>query len=313
VVRVAVDTVRAGGPAPEVVHGAVAALADDPGLRVALVGPAGALTELLEGAGVAVPGERLEVVDAPHVVGPEDDPVVAVRGRRRASVRVAVELATAGEADAVVSAGPVAATTVAARFHLRRLPGLRTPALAVECVVGPTAVPVVGPDAVSVVGPDAISAVDAGAVTIVDAGAEPDATPGALVRYGELGADLVRRRGGSAPRVAALTPFGTSSRAVGELVALFDAAELGDGRFVGARSVDDALGGDVDVLVTGGAAGRLLVDTVRLLRPGGPANGVLVGVDGTVATLAPAPAEAVSRAIADVARLAADRRPVGRA
>lgn len=277
--RIAVDTVRAGTPAPEVVRAASSVLATDPDLRLLLVGPLDPLRAALEGSGAAVPADRIQLVDAPRAVGPGDDPVVAVRGRRDASVRVAVDLVAGGEADAVVSAGPPAATIVAARFGLRRLPGLRLPGLAVELPL------------------------EDATVTVLDAGAETDATAGTLVRYGELGADLACRRGTAAPRVAALAPLGTSSRAVREVVALFDAADLGAGRFVGACGPAEALAGDVDVLVTGGAAGAILVDTVRALRPRGTSHALVVGIEGTVATLPPSDVDGVAAALADVAAL----------
>lgn len=278
--RIAVDTVRAGSPAPDVVRGAVMALAATPDLEVALVGPLVPLRDALDGAGAGDATDRVELVEAARSVGPEDDPVVVVRGRRDASVRVAVDLVRTGSADAMASAGPDAATVVAARFALPRVRGLRAPGIAAEVRL------------------------EGGSVTVVDAGAEADATAGALVRYGELGADLARRRGTSRPRVAALAPLGTSSRAVQELVALFDAAELGDGSFVGARSAAEALAGDVDVLVTGGAAGAIVVDTVRALRSGGACHAVLVGLHGIVATLAEASPAEVADALMDVAGLA---------
>lgn len=284
--RVAVDTVRAGAPAPDVVRGASAALAADPDLELVLVGSVAPLRAALEGAGAAVSGDRIELLDAPRAVGPDDDPVVAVRGRRDASVRIAVDLLALGGADAVVSAGPPAATIVAARFALPRVPGLRSPALAVQL------------------------SLDGHRVTVVDAGAGTDATAAALVRYGELGADLARRRGTTAPRVAALAPPGTSSRAVRELLALFDAAELGDGGFVGALGPAEVLAGGVDVLVTGGAAGAILVDTVRALRPGGARHAVVVGLDGAVATLGESSPGAVTDALLDVVTLAR-RTPAG--
>ncbi|MBW3619637.1 MAG: hypothetical protein KY461_05280 [Actinobacteria bacterium] len=278
--RIAVDTVRAGSPAPDVVHGVVVALTSAPDLEVALVGPVAALRDALGGAGPALPADRIELVDAARSVGPDDDPVVVVRGRRDASVRIAVDLLRTGAVDAMVSAGPATATVVAARFSLPRVRGLRAPALAAEV------------------------ALEGGSVTVVDAGAEAHATAGTLVRYGELGAELARRRGTSRPRVAALAPLGTSSRDARELGTLFEAADLGDGSFVGARSPAGALAGDVDVLVTPGAAGAILVDTVRALRPADTCHAVLVGVQGTVATLTEARPSSVTEALLDVVAIA---------
>ncbi len=279
-VHVALDAVRSGAPDPDVVRGAVRAVADDPDLEVTLVGPAAALAATLDGLGDAVALERTHVLDAARSVGDDDDPVVAVRARRDASVRVALALLAGGEVDAAVSAGPVLATTTAARFSIGRVRGLRHPALAVQ--VHPQGRPLL----------------------VLDAGAEPDATAGALVRYGELGAAMARARGVAAPRVAALEPFGTSSRAVGELLTLFDLADLAGGEFVGATPARHALDGHVDVLVTGGAAGRILVDAVAATSGAADVHGVLVGTLAPVATLGPASPDEVTAALTDLAHLA---------
>lgn len=279
VVRIALDTVRAGRPDPDVVRGALLAAAADPGLGLVLVGPRTAVAETVAAADVDVPADRVRIADAPHAVAADDDPVVAVRARQDASVRVALAALAEGAADAAVSAGPVAATVTATRFAVGRRPGVRAPALAVQ-VSGP-----------------------AGRLLVADAGASPDAPAGAVVRYGELGARLAAARGVAAPTVAALQPLGTSTRVAEELAMLFAAADLGPGTYVGPRSAGAALAGDVDVLVTTGAAGHLLVDTLAAVAGGVDPHGVLLGPRGLVATLAPASAEATAAAVADVAAL----------
>lgn len=277
--RLALDTVRSGIPDRDVVRGAMLAADADPSLTLTLVGPEAPLHAAIAGADVVLPGERVRVQHAARAVGPDDDPVVAVRGHRDASVRVALDLLARDEADAAISAGPIAATVTAARFAVGRVPGLRIPGLAVRVHL------------------------PAGELLVVDAGSEPDATTGALVRYGELGARLAAARGVATPRVAALEPLGTSSRLVHELEVFFDAADLGPGSFLGAVPTRRALDGSVDVLVTGGAAGRILVDTLAATTDAVDPQGVLLGAKRPVATLGPADPEAVADAIADVARL----------
>lgn len=276
--RVALDTVRSGTPDGDVVRGALRAVATDPELRISLVGPDAVLAALLDEADTASAGQ-VDVVDAPGAVTADDDPVVAVRARRDASVRVAVDLLAEGDADVVLSAGPVPATVTAARFAVGRVRGLRHPALAVRAEL------------------------PAGPLLVVDAGAAPDATAGGLVRFGELGAALARARGIAAPRVAALAPLGTSFRAVQELLTLFDMAGLESGEFVGALSAGEALDGHVDVLVTGGAAGRILTDTLRATTDAVDAHGVIVGTTGLVGALGAAGPDATAVAIRDLVRL----------
>lgn len=280
--HVALDTVRDGTVDPEAVRGAIQAVLADEALHVRLVGPADLLRRELARAGADV-SAQVGIVDAAQAVSAEDDPVVAVRARRDASVRVAVEQCRSGEVDAVLSAAPVAATTAAARFSLPRMPGLRQPALA------------------------AVAHPPAGPVLVVDAGGAGDATATALVRFGELGAALAVRRGTAAPRVAVLAPLDAHAhgRAVTELDRLFRTAELADGVFLGAVPTGRALAGEVDVLVTPGATGRVLVEAVRATTAHASSHAVLVGVRATVATLEASDAAGAATALADVAALVA--------
>src|SRR5205814_4158807 len=77
----------------------------------------------------------VEIVDAPEAITNEDEPVAAVRSRDGASiVRAAADVAE-GRSQALVSAGPTGATMAASTFALRRIHGVRRPALAVQLLV----------------------------------------------------------------------------------------------------------------------------------------------------------------------------------
>lgn len=157
---VAVDAMG-GDHAPEaVVDGAIAAARSlDVGL--ALVGPAVRLEEELARRETA--GLRISVVDAPDVVPMDEPPLVALRRRRRASVRVAADLVAAGEAAAFFSAGHSGATLLAAHAALGLMPGVGRPALA---VIVPT---------------------QRGAAVLLDAGANVDCRVDHLVQFAHLG------------------------------------------------------------------------------------------------------------------------------
>jgi hypothetical protein len=94
----------------------------------------------------------------------------------------------------------------------------------------------------------------------------------------------------------------SASRA--ELETLFRAADLGAATFVGPVTAAEALAGDIDVLVSTGAGGRIVVDAVAAGATGTGSHGVLIGTDATVAVLESTQPDAVSEAVADVARLA---------
>ena len=99
------------------------------GVGVLLVGDEATLTaELARQGGV---GAGIEVVHAPDVVSSQEEGARAVRAKPEASVSLAARLVGDGRAGAVVSAGNTGATLAAATLHMRRIPGVIRPAIAV--------------------------------------------------------------------------------------------------------------------------------------------------------------------------------------
>jgi len=74
-------------------------------------------------------GGKLQIEHADEVVAMEE-PAVAVRQKREASVRVCARLVKEGQAQAMVSAGHTGATLIAAKTVIGSLPGVDRPALA---------------------------------------------------------------------------------------------------------------------------------------------------------------------------------------
>jgi Fatty acid synthesis protein len=77
----------------------------------------------------------IELVEAAGEISNDEEPVRAVRSKPEASVVLAAADVAAGRSQALVSAGSTGATMTAALFALRRLQGVRRPALAVQIVV----------------------------------------------------------------------------------------------------------------------------------------------------------------------------------
>ena len=147
--RVAVDALGGDRAPEEVVAGALLAAGD--GVEVVLHGPAG-----LDTGGLAF-------VAAADAIGMAEKPSEAVRAKPDSSLVSAVRAVAAGEADAVVSAGNTGAMLAAGLLHLRRLPGVQRPAIAV---------PIPARDGVTV---------------LLDAGANADARPEHLVQFAHMG------------------------------------------------------------------------------------------------------------------------------
>ena len=144
-----------GDHAPgEVIYGALTALEDDPNLEVLLCGHEDRLkAALLPSAPRGGFGDeralplppRLKIVHAAHAIAMDEAPVQAVRQKPGSSIQRALELVQVGEADAFFSAGNTGAVCAAASLALRRIAGVRRPAIAVMLPTGGTATPSTSP------------------------------------------------------------------------------------------------------------------------------------------------------------------------
>jgi glycerol-3-phosphate acyltransferase PlsX len=148
--RIAVDAMGGDRAPEEIVAGA--AEAASPTLTPILFGPA-----QLDTAGV-----RLEVTDG--VVEMHEKPAEAVRAKPGSSLVRAVRAVADGEAEAVVSAGNTGAMLAASLLHIRRLPGVHRPGIAIVIPGrnGPT--------------------------VLIDAGANADGRPEHLLQFAHMGA-----------------------------------------------------------------------------------------------------------------------------
>lgn len=79
--------------------------------------------------------QHITVQHASQVVGMDEKPAAALRGKKDSSMRVAINLVKSKEADACVSAGNTGALMATARFVLKTLPGIDRPAI---CTAIPT-------------------------------------------------------------------------------------------------------------------------------------------------------------------------------
>ncbi len=169
--RIALDAMG-GDHAPQAtVAGALLAAAElDPSHSILLVGQAtrieATLDALLAGehAALAPHRARLQVVDAPDVIGMAEKPSAAIRSKPNSSMMVGLRLHAEGQCDAFVSAGNTGAQMAASMILLKLHEGLKRPAIA---TVFPTA---------------------ERPVIVLDSGANVDCTAAELVQFARLGA-----------------------------------------------------------------------------------------------------------------------------
>ena len=223
-----------GDHAPEaVVQGALDAAAE--GLEVVLVGRRDAI--------VATGGGSLSIIDASEVIEMSEEPSRAVRTKRDSSISLAVNAVRDGEASAVVSAGNTGAVAAAALLRLRRLPGVARPAIAAAFGVpgGGTA------------------------RVLLDSGAMTDCSAQWLHQFARLGSAYSRIRFGVAePRVGLLS-IGEEPEKGSQLVKETHKLLAADSEidFFGNIEGRDVLDGPVDVVVTDGFTGNVLLKSLE--------------------------------------------------
>ncbi|HEY2327379.1 MAG TPA: phosphate acyltransferase PlsX [Gaiellaceae bacterium] len=251
--RVAVDALGGDRAPGEVILGAREAA--DSGIDVVLYGPAG-----LDTAG-------LELVETDGAIEMADKPAEAVRTKPNSSLVAAVRAVGEGHADAVVSAGNTGAMLAAGLLHIRRLPGVMRPAIAVPLPAR------------------------SGPSVLLDAGANADARAEHLLQFAAMGAIFSEEIIGVSNPEVRLLSIGEEDEKGNSLV--LDAAALlraSDLNFKGNAESRDLLRGAADVVVADGFTGNIvlkliegtileLLDAFReeiTATPGGKLGGLLI-------------------------------------
>ena len=225
-IRVAVDALGGDRGSEIIVAGAVEAAAA--GIQPVLFGPGG-----LDARG-------LPLVETSGEIEMDDSPVDAVRAKPDSSLVRAVRAVAEGDAEAVVSAGSTGAMLAASLLHIRRLPGVYRPAIAV--VIPARVKPIV----------------------LIDAGANADARPEHLVQFARMGVVFAQELLDVAEPEVGLLSIGEEDEKGNQLT--LEAHELlrSSGlRFGGNTESRWLLEGLVDVVVTDGFTGNIALKAVE--------------------------------------------------
>ncbi|MNZ26034.1 Phosphate acyltransferase [compost metagenome] len=218
-----------------IVPASVACLAEFPSLHLVLVGQAPLLEELIARV-PAADRQRLQIEHASEVIGMDERPAQALRGKPDASMRVALDLVRNGRAQACVSAGNTGALMALSRYVLKTLPGIDRPAM-VSAI--PTA---------------------RGHCHLLDLGANVDCSAEHLYQFAVMGAVAAEALGVERPRVALLN-VGTEDIKGNQQVKLA-ASLLQQARglnYIGYIEGDGLYRGEADVVVCDGFVGNILL------------------------------------------------------
>ncbi|QDE69726.1 MULTISPECIES: phosphate acyltransferase PlsX [Myxococcus] len=219
------------------VEGGVLFARAHPGHEVFLVGDEAKVAPLL---GKLRPPSNLQVHHASEVVEMDEHASSAFRRKRDSSLRVGFELVRDGRAEALVSAGNSGAVMAGGLLTLGRLPGVERPAIAAlfPALKG------------------------GGRCLLLDAGANVDCKPSHLAQFAVMGEAYVRARMGVArPRVAVLSNGEESSKGTPLTREASELLRRSDLDFVGYVEGKDLFSGEVQVVVTDGFTGNVVLKT----------------------------------------------------
>ncbi len=235
--RIVVDAMGGDNAPEEAVAGALMA-AGTLGVELILVGQAEVIRQELHGT-AEIAG--LRIVDARDVIEMEEHPTEAVRAKPDASINVGLRLLKDGQADGFVTAGNTGASMAAALLTLGRVRGIARPALALTYA--------------SVTGKDKL---------VLDVGANADCRPIHLIQFAHMGAAYYQRTfGGPPPRVALLSIGEEDSKGNQITVEAHEALRGSTLNFVGNVEGRELLSDTVDVIVTDGFTGNVVLKTVE--------------------------------------------------
>lgn len=190
---------------------------------------------------------RIEIVHAPDIVSCEEQPTVAIKRKKESSLVKALYITADKQADCFISAGSTGAVLAGATLIVKRIPGIKRPALA--------------PILPTLKGP----------VMLIDCGANVDCKPDYLEQFAIMGSAYMSDvLGIERPRVALINNGAEEGKGNELTKAAYQLLKTLPGiNFVGNCEGRYVMSGDFDVLVCDGFVG----------------NAVLKALEGTAAAL----------------------------
>ena len=238
-VTLAIDAMGGDHGTTVTIPAAVDYLKQFPDDTIILVGIPDAIESELRAQGVK-PSVHLRIHPASEVVGMDEQPQSALRGKKDSSMRVSINLVKSGEAFACVSAGNTGALMATARYVLKTIPGIDRPAIASYL---PT---------------------KNGQVCMLDLGANTDCSAEHLLQFALMGSTLVTALEHKPNPSVGLLNIGSEDIKGNEVVK--QAAELlraSDLNFYGNVEGADVFKGTTDVVVCDGFVGNVALKTAE--------------------------------------------------
>lgn len=237
--KIALDAMGGDNAPLETIKGAVAALEEVSELELVLVGK----KEVIEAelSKYKYNKGKIEIVDAREIIEMTDEPVVAVKSKKDSSMNRTLELVKDGTVNASVSAGNTGALITASQLKLKRIKGVLRPAIA---TMFPN---------------------KKGHMLMLDVGATADCKPEFLNQYAMMGSKYMEILVGKKNSKVGLLNIGTEEGKGNEVTreAYNLLKENKSINFVGNVESTEVMNGNIDVVVTDGFTGNMVLKTAE--------------------------------------------------
>ena len=237
--RIIVDAMGGDNAPDAIALGAIEAAKEEK-LDVVLVGRGEAILQCLKNHGIETLPAGVEIANADDVVDMHDDPAAVIKTRKNSSMLVGLQMLKDGGGDAFVSAGSTGALLTAATLIVKRIKGVKRPAIG-------TVVPCKD-----------------GCFMMLDSGANHDCRPEMLRQFGLMGSVYMKRiLGVPNPRVG-LVNIGVEETKGTELqVEAYGLMKEAGYNFIGNVEAREVPLGGCDVAVCDGFTGNIILKTTE--------------------------------------------------
>jgi len=204
------------------------------GFDVYLVGREDVLGEYISEKGFNSP--HVHIINASEVIEMSESPATAIRRKKDSSISVAMRLHKQGEVEAVVSAGNTGAVVASSLLQLGRIPGIDRPGIAIF-----------------------VPTMDGGTV-LLDGGANSDCNPHNILQFAFMGSvysETFMEK--TNPKIGLLSIGEEKSKGNQLTREAYELLEKSDLNFVGNVEGRDIFAGKVDVVVTDGFVGNVIL------------------------------------------------------
>lgn len=204
------------------------------GIDILLVGDTEKIKSCSSENGISL--DRMEIKQADDIIAVEDEPKEILRHKSESSMAIALKALSSGEGDAMVSAGSTGALLMGGTFLVKRIKGVRRPAIA--SVIPGTSNPFL----------------------LADCGANVECHPQMLLQFGEMGSIYMKNiLGVQNPRIGLANIGVEETKGTDLQISSYELLKESSLNFTGNIEMRDIASGLCDVVVADGWTGNTIL------------------------------------------------------